>query len=341
MEQLFCAGVGVRRASRDDTVSQFRGALAAVVVLALGAAPAFAQPFTITADPNLDLVSGYRFYRDGAQLGSNGQPTWAVLADDGQLHTYTVSAFLFVIDLNTGTLTDTLESQPSTPVYLQAPCGGQQIVAEYFNASGQTFARQCLDAVNFNWGSGGPFPGVVDTFSARFTIPIEMPADGAAHVTVTCDDGCRLAVDGQVELDKWFDQSATTYDLDVWLGAGPHSAVLLWYENGGEAVIQATVNVPEPPPPPPPPTDTELPNVTLTAKRSGNSNNYTVTSRAVDNVAVTSYALSLDGQVLTTNPTACASGCSVSLRQRGTHTFKAEASDAAGNYASKVVTVTR
>ncbi len=333
---------GVRRATtRGDAAGLLRGALAAIVLFVLGAAPAFAQTFTIAADPNTDAVSGYRFYRDGSQLGSNGQPTWTVLADDGRLHTYTVSAFLFVVDPTTGTLQQTLESAPGTPVYLQAPCGSQQTVAEYFGSTGQTFARQCVDAVNFNWGLGGPFPGVVDVFSARFTMPVYMPADGAAHFRLTCDDGCRLAVDGQVELDKWFDQAATTYDLDVVLGTGPHSAVILWYENGGEAVIQATVSVPAPPPPPPP-TDTIAPTVTLTQpRRSGNSSNYTFQSSATDNVGVTYFRLSLDGSVFSTSATACASGCSLKITAPGSHLLKAEARDAAGNTASTTATVTR
>jgi len=96
-----------------------------------------------------------------------------------------------------------------------------------------------------------------------------------------------------------------------------------------------------PPPTDPPPADTLPPTVTLSATRSGNSSNYSVKASATDNVAVTWFQLSLDGSVFASSPATCASGCSMKITKPGSHLFKAEAKDAAGNYASTTQNVTR
>ena len=94
--------------------------------------------------------------------------------------------------------------------------------------------------INFNWGAGSPSIdcGIsVDNFSARLTRTVNFAA-GVYRFTVAADDGVRLYIDGALKLDKWFDQSATTYTVDVFLAAGHHTIRLEYYENGGLAVAE-------------------------------------------------------------------------------------------------------
>jgi murein DD-endopeptidase MepM/ murein hydrolase activator NlpD len=95
-------------------------------------------------------------------------------------------------------------------------------------------------ALNFDWGPGSPDSSCgigADNFSARFTRTVSFSA-GTYRFSVTGDDGVRLYVDGVLKLDKWFDQGATTYTVDVPLSAGNHTLKLEYYENGGYAVAK-------------------------------------------------------------------------------------------------------
>jgi hypothetical protein len=92
--------------------------------------------------------------------------------------------------------------------------------------------------LNFNFGDGGPGGncGVgVDNFSARWTRTVNFAA-GTYRFSVTGDDGVRLYIDGQLKIDKWFPQGATTYTADVALSAGAHQVKLEYFENGGPGV---------------------------------------------------------------------------------------------------------
>ena len=50
----------------------------------------------------------------------------------------------------------------------------------------------------------------------------------------------RLYIDGALKLDEWFDQGATTYNVDVPLSAGNHSIKMEYYEAAGGAVASLT-----------------------------------------------------------------------------------------------------
>src|SRR4029434_9966707 len=57
--------------------------------------------------------------------------------------------------------------------------------------------------------------------------------------SVTGDDGVRLYVDGNLQIDKWFSQGATTYTADVTFNsAGPHQVKLEYFEGGGSAIAK-------------------------------------------------------------------------------------------------------
>jgi hypothetical protein len=46
----------------------------------------------------------------------------------------------------------------------------------------------------------------------------------------------RLYVDGQLRIDKWVIQAATTYTAEAPLSAGNHKVKLEYFENGDNAV---------------------------------------------------------------------------------------------------------
>ena len=94
--------------------------------------------------------------------------------------------------------------------------------------------------LNFDWGSGSPSSqcGVhADQFSVNWSRDLEANA-GTYRFTVTSDDGFRLYIDDVLMLERWFDQSPTTYSVEVSLEAGSHTVGLEYYENGGGAMAQ-------------------------------------------------------------------------------------------------------
>jgi hypothetical protein len=106
--------------------------------------------------------------------------------------------------------------------------------AQYFNnqtLTGTPTVVRTDPAINFDWGAGSPDPAIpADHFSARWT-SAQTFADGAYTFVATADDGVRLWVDGVPLVDKWIDQSPTTYLATTSLTAGVHIVVMEYYEN--------------------------------------------------------------------------------------------------------------
>jgi hypothetical protein len=95
--------------------------------------------------------------------------------------------------------------------------------------------------LNFDWGTGSPSSGCgigSDNYSVRWTRNVYFSNTAMYRFTVTADDGVRLYVDGQLKIDRWYDQGPTTYTVDTQLNAGTHNVVLAYYENGGGAVAK-------------------------------------------------------------------------------------------------------
>jgi photosystem II stability/assembly factor-like uncharacterized protein len=115
---------------------------------------------------------------------------------------------------------------------------------EYWNnrtLSGNPVLCRDDGSVNFDWGNGSPGSGVPsDNFSARWTRSMNFNA-GTYRFTVRADDGVRLWLDGSLIIDQWKDQGPTTYTTDRVLSAGSHSLKIEYYENGGGAVMQFSV----------------------------------------------------------------------------------------------------
>ena len=93
-------------------------------------------------------------------------------------------------------------------------------------------------SINYDWGSGAPAPGLpADLFSVRWTRTTQFEAD-TYQFCVTVDDGVRVWVDGQLLIDQWKLQSATTYCANQSLSAGTHVVQMAYFENTGRAVAK-------------------------------------------------------------------------------------------------------
>jgi glucose/arabinose dehydrogenase len=134
-------------------------------------------------------------------------------------------------------------------------CTGQ-FEAKYFNnmtLSGSPVVDRCESAINYDWGSGSPAPGVnSDGFSASWDGSFTFAA-GTYTFSATADDGVRVYVDGTKVIDAWKDESATTYTASVNLTAGSHAVRVEYYDNTVYAVAKvswqaaATSNTPPAP----------------------------------------------------------------------------------------------
>ncbi|GEM_PF-5708631 len=92
--------------------------------------------------------------------------------------------------------------------------------------------------INNDWGGGSPDPAVQpDTFSAHWKGNFTFDAAEYTFTAVT-DDGMQIWIDGVLVLDKYFDQSATTYTFNETMTSGTHMIEVKYYEHGGDAVAK-------------------------------------------------------------------------------------------------------
>ncbi|HIC90109.1 MAG TPA: LysM peptidoglycan-binding domain-containing protein [Anaerolineae bacterium] len=93
-------------------------------------------------------------------------------------------------------------------------------------------------SINFDWGWGGPAPGINrDYFSARWVRTLYF-AGGTYRFYARSDDGVRVWVDSQLLIDEWRRQAATSFAADIILAPGPHTVRVEYFEQDGLALIQ-------------------------------------------------------------------------------------------------------
>jgi len=92
--------------------------------------------------------------------------------------------------------------------------------------------------INFDWASGSPAPGVVnsDLFSVRWTRSITIPAGALYRFTATADDGVRVWVNNHLLIDAWEDSARRDHHGVIYLPAGQIPVKMEYYENMGVAV---------------------------------------------------------------------------------------------------------
>ena len=138
-------------------------------------------------------------------------------------------------------------SDEATAPSPQANGGG--LVGSYFN--GMALAGSPLltriEAVNFDWGSGAPGPGVpANQFSVRWTGTVTIPTTGTYRFRTVSDDGTRLWLSGVQRINNWSNHSATTDSTgSITFTAGQRVPITLeYFENGGSAVMRLQWRVP-------------------------------------------------------------------------------------------------
>jgi hypothetical protein len=110
---------------------------------------------------------------------------------------------------------------------------GRDPVASEFTIAG---SRE----INFNWGLGAARNDIgADGFTIRWSGSFSPKTSGQYKFYVTGDDGVRLRLNGQTVIDKWFDQSVTTYSAAYDVQAGSSVGFELdYFENGGLASVK-------------------------------------------------------------------------------------------------------
>lgn len=100
-------------------------------------------------------------------------------------------------------------------------------------------------ALRYDWWDGQPESRVSpDVFSVRWRGTMYVPALANYTLEVRVDDGVQLFVDGELIIDQWRDQGATTFQANRTLGIGLHSIDIWYYENAGYAVSRFRVYPP-------------------------------------------------------------------------------------------------
>ena len=136
------------------------------------------------------------------------------------------------------------EGQGNAVIRLSWDTGGGGTITEwqgeYYNntsLSGSPAVVRNDSAINFDWGTGAPAPGVSsDNFAVRWTRSINLATHGTYVFSATVDDGVRLWVDGMLVIDKWILQSRTTHTGSIYLAAGTHQIKVEYFEATGNAV---------------------------------------------------------------------------------------------------------
>jgi peptidoglycan/xylan/chitin deacetylase (PgdA/CDA1 family) len=131
------------------------------------------------------------------------------------------------------------------PVVIKPGC----LKASYFaniSLTGTPSKVQAETKIDNNWAANAPFAGFpADNFSVRWEGFVNVPVTGSYTFTMTGDDGIRLWVNNQLIIDKWIDQSATTYNIAVAMTQGDSVPIKMeYYEKGGSAVAKLAWTVP-------------------------------------------------------------------------------------------------
>ncbi len=94
--------------------------------------------------------------------------------------------------------------------------------------------------INFNWSTTPPANNIgPDTYVVEWTGSVEPQFNDTYTFSVTADDGVMLWVNGQLLVNEWVDEAATTWSGQITLAAQQRYNIKMeYYQNGGGAVAQ-------------------------------------------------------------------------------------------------------
>ncbi|MBS1859721.1 MAG: hypothetical protein JST11_30395 [Acidobacteria bacterium] len=182
-------------------------------------------------------VAGYQIIRNGAAVATvQGTAYSDMTVAPGTVYSYVIRAFDAAGNY----------SLPSNQISVSTPaapgpgtCPGPATGAFtgcYYNdldLSGTPALVRTDNQINFDWGTGSPAASIIpNNFSARWQGYFQF-AQGTYSFTAMGSDGIRLYIDGNLVLDRWRDQAATTYLIRQALSAGTHLLTMEYYERTG------------------------------------------------------------------------------------------------------------
>ena len=192
---------------------------------------------TATASDSDGTIRTVEFLQNGVKIGEAVAAPYSFVWTNVGPGDYTLTAR--AVDDGFATTV----SSPIEIVVLPPPVGtGIGLKGEYYDNADLT-GTLIVDTnatVNFDWGSGAPYPAMgVDSFSVRWTGMVQPRYSGTYVFTTTSDDGVRLWVNNQLLIDNWTDHGPTDNSGSINLLAGQlYNIRMEYYENGGGAVAQ-------------------------------------------------------------------------------------------------------
>jgi len=236
---------------------------------ALYPAPPVNQPPAVNAGPdrNITLPAAASLagavQDDGLPTPVNLTITWSKISgredSDGGTVTFanphaaaTTATFgasgVYVLRLTASDGAVTVSDDVTVTVQPPAVIGnGTGLWGQYYNDpnNGTHFVTSALrrvdPTVNFTWAGNAPASGVTaDNFSVRWSGQVQAPQSGDYIFTTIADDGVRLYVNGNLVIDNWVDQSATTKNSApiTLVGGTKYDIRMEYYEHGGDAVAR-------------------------------------------------------------------------------------------------------
>lgn len=192
-------------------------------------------------------------------LDLDGTYLMEVRADDG-VRVY-INNILFIDEWHT--------AQASTySNTFNVPAGSHSITIEYFEGSGLAFlefnlteaaseaglwtaefypnpdlvgaptATSIASSPDNNWGLSAPFASMPDdNFSVRWTSTQTLES-GTYRLSIRCDDGVRVYINGRLRIDQWNTARDETYTAELPILDGDYNIVIEYFERGGTAFIE-------------------------------------------------------------------------------------------------------
>ncbi|NWG18533.1 MAG: SH3 domain-containing protein [Chloroflexi bacterium] len=209
--------------------------------------PAGTYRFWALADDEVRVNVGFAFNPQIDTFGNPkvGQIVWAdVTLTEGVHHVqvdYRESAgqaYVYVTWANLATN----PTGPNFPVPQSVSgVGLSPWTAQYYGnvaLAGEPVLIQSEAGLSHDWGAGSPLASIpADNFSARWT-SLQTVDAGTYQISVRVDDGVRVFVNGVAVINQWGPANAVTHVAVVTLPAGTHNFMVEYFEAGGNALIE-------------------------------------------------------------------------------------------------------